>query len=80
MCKEALSTLIVSCHILVVKDEDNNIFNPIDAEDYAKLRNGVLDEGLNKAVAKGTYATAETELKSILTTHFEKFGYTVKFV
>lgn len=73
---------IVENHISkeVVKDEDNNIFNPIEAEDYSKLRNGVLDEGLNKAVAKGTYATAETELKSILTTHFEKFGYTVKFV
>lgn len=73
---------IVENHISkeVVKDEDNNIFNPIDAEDYAKLRNGVLDEGFNKAVAKGTYATAETKLKSILTTHFEKFGYIVKFV
>lgn len=73
---------IVENHINkeVVKDEENNIFNPINADDYAKLREGVLDEGLNKAVAKGTYATAETELKSILTTHFEKLGCTVKFV
>ena len=58
----------------------NNIFNPINADDYAKLRDGVLDEGLNKAVAKGAYETAETELKSILTTHFEKLGCSVKFV
>lgn len=63
----------------VVKDEYNNIFNPIDAEDYAKLRNGVLDEGLKKAIAKGTYETAEAELKSILNAHFEKFGYSVTF-
>lgn len=64
----------------VVKDEDNNIFNPIEAEDFAKLRNGVLDEGLNKAVTKGAYETAETELKSILNAHFEKFGYSVTFI
>ena len=64
----------------VVKDEENNIFNPINADDYAKLREDVLDEGLNKAVSKGTYETAETALKSILTTHFEKLGCSVKFV
>ena len=73
---------IVENHISkeVVKDEENNIFNPINSDDYAKLRDGVLDEGLNKAVAKGAYETAETELKSILTTHFEKLGCSVKFV
>lgn len=73
---------IVENHINkeVVKDEENNIFNPINADDYAKLRDGVLDEGLNKAIDKGAYETAETELKSILTTHFEKFGCSVKFV
>lgn len=64
----------------VVKDEENNIFNPINADDYARLREGVLDEGLNRAVAKGTFETAETELKLILTTHFEKLGCNVKFV
>ncbi len=64
----------------VVKDEDNNIFNPIDADDYAKLRNGVLEEGLTNAVAKGTYETAGAELKSILNAHFEKFGYRVAFI
>lgn len=73
---------IVENHINkeVVKDEENNIFNPINADDYAKLRGGVLDEGLDKAVKKGTYETAEAELKSILTTHFEKLGCRVKFV
>lgn len=73
---------IVENHINkeVVKDEENNIFNPINADDYAKLRDGVLDEGLNKAIDKGAYETAETELESILTTHFEKFGCSVKFV
>ena len=64
----------------VVKDEENNIFNPINADDYAKLREGVLEEGLNKAVGKGAYDAAEAELKSILTTHFEKLGCNVKFV
>lgn len=73
---------IIDNHISkeVVKDEENNIFNPINADDYAMLREGVLDEGLSKAVAKGAYATAETELKSILTNHFDKFGCSVKFV
>lgn len=73
---------IVENHISkeVVKDEENNIFNPINSDDYARLRDGVLDEGLNKAVAKGAYTTAESELKSILTTHFEKFGCSVRFV
>lgn len=64
----------------VVKDEDNNIFNTIDAEDYAKLCNDMLDEGLNKAVAKDTFETAEAELKSILNAHFEKFGFSVKYI
>ena len=73
---------IVENHINkeVVKDEENNIFNPINADDYAKLRDGVLDEGLNKAIDKGAYETAELELKSILTNHFEKLGCSVKFV
>lgn len=73
---------IVENHINkeVVKGEENNIFNPINADDYAKLRDGVLDEGLNKAIDKGAYETAEIELKSILTTHFEKLGCSVKFV
>ena len=73
---------IVENHITkeVIRDEDNNIFNPIAGEDYTKLREGVLDEGLKKAVAKGTYEAAETNLKSILKTHFEKFGYSVTFI
>lgn len=73
---------IVENHITkeVVRDEDNNIFNPINSEDYSKLRDGVLDEGLKKAVAKGTYEAAETNLKSILKTHFEEFGYSVTFM
>lgn len=73
---------IVENHISkeVVKNENNNIFNPIEASDYAKLRNGVLDEGLKKAVAKGAYETAESELKSILITHFEGLGYSVTFI
>ena len=73
---------IVENHINkeVVKNEENNIFNPINADDYAKLRDGVLDEGLNKAIDKGAYETAELELKSILTNHFEKLGCSVKFV
>ena len=47
---------IVENHINkeVVKDEENNIFNPINADDYAKLRDGVLDEGLNKAIDKNS--------------------------
>lgn len=73
---------IVENHITkeVVKDEDNNIFNPIAADDYAKLREGVLDEGLKKATDKGAYEAAETELKSILKNHFKQFGYDVTFI
>ena len=73
---------IVENHINkeVVKDEENNIFNPINADDYAKLRDGVLEIGLNKAITKGTYETAETNLKSFLTIHFEEFGCSVKFI
>lgn len=63
----------------VVKDEKNNIFNPINSDDYAKLRDGVLEEGLEKAVDKGIYDTAEDELKTILKEHFKKFGCTVIF-
>ena len=64
----------------VVKDEDNNIFNPIAGDDYAKLRDGVMDEGLKKAVNKGAYEAAEAEFKSILTDHFKQFGYDVTFI
>ncbi|MBQ1186896.1 MAG: DUF4230 domain-containing protein [Clostridia bacterium] len=64
----------------LVKDENNNLFNPINSDDYASLREGVLEEGLKKATSKGTYENAETELKNILTKHFEKFGCSVLFI
>ena len=73
---------IVENHITkeVIRDEDNNIFNPIAGDDFSKLREGVLDEGLNKAVTKGSYESAKTELKSILKEHFKQFGYDVTFI
>ena len=63
----------------VVKDEDNNIFNPINSEDYASLRDSVLNEGLAKASEQDIYSEAEKELENILTEHFNKLGYNITF-
>ena len=63
----------------VVKDEDNNIFNPINSKDYASLRDSVLNEGLTRATEQNIYAEAEKELENILTEHFNKLGYNITF-
>lgn len=63
----------------VVKDEDNNIFNPINSKDYTSLRDSVLNEGLTRATEQNIYAEAEKELENILTKHFDKLGYNITF-
>ncbi len=63
----------------VVKLEQNNIFNPITSDDYASLRSGVTDAGVNMATEEKIYEKAEQGLKETLTNHFNNLGYIVVF-
>ena len=60
--------------------EKNNIFNPIEFEQYHELIAEMEQKGLEDAEAKGIYASAEDSIKNIISTFLSKFeGYEIVF-
>ena len=53
--------------------------NPIESSDYEILADGVMADGLANAEAEGIYEKAEQDIKDLLTEHFAKLGFKVKF-
>lgn len=61
-------------------NDKNNIFNPIGSDTIAQYFADIQAEELAAAEARGIYADAEAQLKSIITNYFAVFSdYTVVF-
>lgn len=61
-------------------DETNNILNPIEFEQYKTIIAGMEKKGLESAEGKGIYASAEENIKNIISLFLAKFeGYEVVF-
>lgn len=61
--------------------EKNNLFNPIDFEQYQTLIDEIESEGLAQAEEKGIYSAAEENVKSIIINFLSGMNeYEVKFI
>lgn len=61
--------------------EKNNLFNPIDFEQYQTLIDEIEAEGLAQAEEKGIYSAAEENVKSIIINFLSGMNeYEVKFI
>lgn len=61
-------------------NEKNNIFNPIEFEQYQQLISEMEQKGLEDAEARGIYISAEDSIKNIISTFLSKFeGYEIVF-